>query len=336
VLVGLFVYGDYAMFGMAYFIIYLMVIARTLIIHATWRNRVCLIVVYTAVLFVQIVICTLSVFPNGISNYPRRAFGVAILLVPVIVSRYITVDKYAKFYLPSIAETGAIGFSELKNNAAQVGAVIDTAKRTKKGFALTNIKEIVDSLPRHSSFSYVNDGSLTEEFFARANETVDDENIYIAISQTGSAASDIVSVFTNKQYNHASLAFDRELDTVISYNGGGRAYPPGMNPEMLSYFKQKEGASILIYSLPCGRAKKLEIIDKVFEINVNGSAYNLLGLVTKASVKPNIMFCSQFVYKMIDYVGLAYFEKPSGSVTPTDLIELDYHRKLKFEYELKL
>lgn len=57
---------------------------------------------------------------------------------------------------------------------------------------------------------------------------------------------------------------------------------------------------------------------------------------TALDLIPNIMFCSQFVYQMLKHVELAYFEKRSTEVRSTDLIELDYYRKLKFVYEVKL
>jgi hypothetical protein len=74
----------------------------------------------------------------------------------------------------------------------------------------------------------------------------------------------------------------------------------------------------------------------VEEINREGNAYNMLGLVLKYSHKPNIMFCSQFVYRMLQIAGLAYFNKDNGKVRPTDFIELDYYRNLQFVYELRL
>ena len=72
----------------------------------------------------------------------------------------------------------------------------------------------------------------------------------------------------------------------------------------------------------------------VERINREGSAYNMMGLVTKWSYKPNIMFCSQFVYRMLQEAGLAYFEKRPGEARPTDFVELDYRRKLEFVEEI--
>ena len=76
------------------------------------------------------------------------------------------------------------------------------------------------------------------------------------------------------------------------------------------------------------------MLEAVRRIDREGSAYNTMGLVTKHSYKPNIMFCSQFVYRMLQEAGLTYFHKRPGEVRPTDFIELDYHRKLEFLEEI--
>jgi hypothetical protein len=77
------------------------------------------------------------------------------------------------------------------------------------------------------------------------------------------------------------------------------------------------------------------MLEKIAKINVEGSAYNILGLfLHKRKHKPNILYCTQFVYNMLDDVGLVYFSKPEGKISPTDLVELDYYRKLKFELEI--
>jgi hypothetical protein len=223
-------------------------------------------------------------------------------------------------------------FSEIAENIGSIKKVIEKSKRT---LSKENIDELKNDLPRHNSFRYVNKGSLTDEYFELAYDTLNDSNIYIIISNTGSPASEIISMFTRKQYNHASLSFDKELKTIISYNGGEKLYPPGLNMETIKYFNKKQDASVIVYSLEINIEKKRTIIDEIKKINGQGSAYNLFGLVSKHSFKPNIMFCSQFVYKMLRIAGVNYFEKEGGQITPTDLIELDYEKKLKYEFKIK-
>lgn len=265
-----------------------------------------------------------------------RILSAVSVFFPFVIERYVTINKYASFYLPSANEISSIGFSELKSNSKKIIYEIAKIRKTGKALSAENLIKITSDLHRHNSFQYINHGQLSEEYFKEAGNSLKDPSIYIVISNTGSAASEIISTFTQKQYNHASLSFDYDLKTIISYNGGERIYPPGLNHEMIDYFNKKEDSSIIVYRLPCTFAQKRLILDKIDEINTEGSAYNMMGLVLKYSHKPNIMFCSQFVYKMLEFAGIVYFEKNDSEVKPTDFIELDYYRKLQFVYELKL
>src|SRR5699024_9040631 len=121
----------------------------------------------------------------------------------------------------------------------------------------------------------------------------------------------------------------------ISYNGGENVAPPGLNQEQLENFNKKDDASIMVYKISAPKEKKQIAIDKIREINEKGSAYNLVGLVTKVSIRPNIMFCSQFVYNILKVAGLEYFQSSATKIKPTDLVEKDYYRKLQFCYEIK-
>jgi hypothetical protein len=253
--------------------------------------------------------------------------------MPFFVELTFNYKKYINVYLPSVQNIETFSFTEINEYTEDV---LSSIKKLNKRLSKENILEIMSDIPKHNSFRYINNGSLSEEYFQIAYETLNDSNIYIIISSTGSPASEIISIFTQKQYNHASLSFDKELKTIVSYNGGEKIYPPGMNQEMIEYFNKKEDASIIVYKLKITSEQKRIIIDKIKEINGEGSAYNLLGLITKQTFKPNIMFCSQFVYKMLKNVGIQYFEKKDENVSPMDLIELDYYRKLEFEYEIRL
>ena len=196
-----------------------------------------------------------------------------------------------------------------------------------------NILKIIKSIPQLDQFNYVNKGSLSYTWFSNAEATLSDERLYIILSDTGSPASEVISVFTKKRFNHCSISFDRELETMVSYNGGNNAYPPGLNPEELSILNMKENASVMVYSLPCNAEKKRLALEEIQRINEEGSSYNMLGLVSAFSGKPNIMYCSQFVNKILDSASLAYFVKSNGKVEPADFIEFDYKRHLQFEYE---
>jgi hypothetical protein len=79
--------------------------------------------------------------------------------------------------------------------------------------------------------------------------------------------------------------------------------------EMAEYLNKKADSSIMVYSLAISYEKKKAIIEKVHEINEQGNAYNIFGLIFKRSMRSNILFCSQFVYKMLKMVDVQYFEK---------------------------
>lgn len=337
---AVFLYGNLGMFIMIYTAVFIFTIIRTCLISSKKLLKIFLIIAFLTVYVVQLN-ASGQLIGAIVQQTPeweallRRFFCVALTLLPVVISRYITIGKYAQFYLPSLQEMATVSFAQAKANADQLAEVVGTITTTGKNLSQDNLKEIMQDLPRHDSFRYINDGSLTDAYFEKAAQSLADPYLYIVVSSTGSAASELISIFTQKQYNHASLSFDKELETIISYNGGERVYPPGLNHEMISFFNKKPDASILVYRLSCKIAQKKKILNKIEEINKEGSAYNMMGLVTKYSHKPNIMFCSQFVYQMLRMAGLAYFDKKDGTVRPTELIELDYRRRLEFVYEIK-
>jgi hypothetical protein len=179
-----------------------------------------------------------------------------------------------------------------------------------------DIYAVLRDLPRHNSFAYVTRGSLPAGYFEAAYRSLDDPHLYIVLSDTGSPAGRIIGLFTGAAYNHVSLAFDPALNTLVSYNGGGAG--PGLNRETLKDLNRKPGASLAVFRLRVRSEQKRALIGRVAAINREGSSYNLLGLVTKQSALPNIMFCSQFVYTLLDEAGAAYFSKKRGDVRPMD------------------
>jgi hypothetical protein len=339
ILLELFFFGNLALFNLAYIAEWVIISVRTIRGGSRKRTKTIMIVAYAMILAFQIVLCVFVVFPNThhmlIIRYIRRGFGVLVFFLPVVVGRYINMGKYNSFYLPSVSEAFTVSFSDAKDGARLIASAVDKVRSTGGKFTIDRMKEIAKDIPMHNPLSYINGDSLTEQYFTAAHAALDDPNIYIAVSRTGSAASEIISAFTQKDFNHASLSFDRDLKTIISYNGGERVYPPGLNYEMIEYFNKIEESSIMVYRLPATRSQKLKILEQIDKINREGSAYNTLGLLFKYTHKPNIMFCSQFVYTMLESAGLAYFEKEGASVKPTDLIELDYYKKLDFAYEIR-
>lgn len=332
-------FGNLAILIIAYCYIALMFIVRTWMkVGFKKRVKVSLTIIYGFILAFQVVFVSVIVFPMHNVNlmyYPSKVFALILLAVPFFVERFTTTNNGTDFYMPTVEDVTAISFEELRNNSQRIKSMMQSVSNMKDSVSMDQMKTVLEDIPHHSSTRYINHGSLTDYYFDAAKKSLEDEHIYLVVSNTGSPASEIISQFTQKQYNHVSLSFDRDLNTIISYNGGNNVYPPGMNAEVVEYFHQKNDASVLIYSLPVTKAQKQIMIDKIKEINLEGSAYNLVGLVAKHSFRPNIMFCSQFVYKMLKLADIEFFEKGAGDVRPTDFIELDYYRRLVFEYEIK-
>ncbi|MDR2303978.1 MAG: hypothetical protein LBE10_05270 [Treponema sp.] len=199
-----------------------------------------------------------------------------------------------------------------------------------------DIGDLARDMGRHNSFKYINSKTLSESWFGAAAETMDEPAVYIVLSDTGSPASKLISMFTKKRYNHVSLALDAGLETLVSYNNGRGRGKPGLNPERIEDLNLKPDASIAVYQLAARPEQKQAIIGRIERINREGNAYNLLGLVTKQSFQPNIMFCSQFVYTMLDEAGLDYFEMQNSRVQPEDFVDRNSAGYLAFMYEEQL
>ncbi len=223
------------------------------------------------------------------------------------------------------------GFYELKKAA---GGVIYDFKHLrfepyrKRNF-ITNLFTVIVDFRRHNPFNYINKNSIENQYFEMAQKTLDNGYLYLIISSTGSPAGEVACRLTQKEYSHSSISFDGELKTIISYNGGEKIFSPGLNHERMNFFCQKHDASLIIYKLKASKHQKSIILDEIKRINEQGSSFNLLGFLSY-SHKKNIMFCSQFVYTMLKISGLDYFNKKPEDVRPTDFVELDYERVLKY------
>jgi hypothetical protein len=336
--VTLILYGNLVMFILSSAFIYLLMVFRAIKIDSKKRYRFMLIITYSFLLSIQIVF-TIFLLNSSIDNtfeFVLKKIVLGILLIlPYLLEKEFTIKTYTEFGLPNIKNKGTISFNSFRKIVNSYYENLEKYRSVREGLSKENIEEVIKDLPRHNSFSYISNGNLKDEYFKEAEKSLEDLYIYIVISNTGSGASEIISVFTKKQYNHVSLSFDKDLKTIISYNGGEKIYSPGLNKEMIEFFNKKDDSSIIVYKLNITREKKEKLIKRVEEINKEGSAYNILGLIIKQSFKQNIMFCSQFVYSMLKYVELDYFEKKETEVKPTDFVELDYYRKLEFDYEIK-
>jgi hypothetical protein len=312
-----------------------MVARAILVVNLPIHKKTSLVITYIIIMILQLTYNTLIINGDDIDNntkYLAKIFGTVSFIIPYFIENRFEYKNMIHIYLPSIQNIEIFSFIEIRENKDRI---IQLINKINKKLSKDNILEIINDLPRHSAFRYINNGSLTPEYFEKAKSTFDDPHLYIVISNSGSPANEIISIFTKKQYNHAAISFDKNLETIVSYNGGEKIYPPGMNQEMIEYYNKKEDASIIIYSLNITKDQKMKLLGRIEQINEEGNAYNLLGLIFKHRFRSNIMYCSQFVYVMLKDVGVQFITKSNDNVSPMELIELDYHRKLRYEYEIK-
>ena len=336
--VTLYMCKNYTAYNLMYIFCFVFIAFYAVFTPSTILSKMVQVILYALIMAAQIVFNTLVIrsMVYDIAYDLCRIWGVCIVAVPFIVRVNFFHQTTKRYELPSSEQLNVITYEEFICNKNEIFRKMEKVK--KAGYVLSQIEltEILYHLPRHSSFRYVNNGTLTESYFQSAYETVNEGYVYIVVTKSRSPSSDVIGLFTDKEYNHVSLSFDEPLKTIISYNGGKRATPPGLNAELVENLAARNGSAILVYRLPATEKQKKIMIQKVEKINDEGSAYNLLGLIFKRSKKPNIMFCSQFVYTMLKLAGLNYFHKQAAQVTPSDFIELDYGRKLEFVRRIAL
>jgi hypothetical protein len=331
--------GSYTSYNLIYIFCFIFLFFFTVFSSSTAWQKIIQMVIYALIMMAQILINTYFIQPfegSGLIYYLYRFLGVIVVFMPFLVQGHFFFHSIDNLAFPMVGEKSALPYSLLLYDRDTIVSNLEKVKKTGQVLSKVRLEEIIQNLPRHSSFSYVNNGSLTNEYFQKAYSTLNNGYIYLIVAKTKTVPSEVIGLFTNKQYNHVSVSFDRELHTAISYTGGEKILPPGLNPELLARLTRNNDSAVLVYSLSATSEQKRIILDKIQEINEEGSAYNLLGLALKFSYRPNIMFCSQFVYTILKIADLNYFENNAARVKPTDFVELDYHRKLKFVYEITL
>lgn len=337
---ALFFGGDYVVYILAYIFSFVFLLCYTVFAASTILEKIVQTLTYALILAAQIVFDVLvlrNLLDGNIETYSLGKFlGIALIFIPFFVKQLFFIGQRDHSPFMALGECFALSYPQLYRDKDEILYRIDNLMTAGNKLSKENLQEIIHDLPRHSSFSYINNGSLTENYFERAERTLNNGYVYLIITKSKSASGEVIGLFTNKQYNHISLSFDEELNTIISYNGGEKIAPPGLNPEVITQLTKREGASIILYRLPATYEQKKAILDKIRTINNEGSSYNILGLLLKVTPQPNIMFCSQFVYTMLELAGLNYFEKDAAHVTPTDFIELDYYRRLDFVCKIDL
>lgn len=173
------------------------------------------------------------------------------------------------------------------------------------------------------------------------------QKVYVLLTDTGTLFTKTIKQYTKAPYNHASIAFDRDLIELYSF---GRKHP--RNPVNGGFVQENvlTGTYSVYPQTTCALyeievtdriIKKMRRVISVFEKNKGKLSYNLLGVVgvaMKERFEPQgSFFCSQFVAEVLIRSGLRFWDKDPSLITPEDIrsvaeLKLIYEGKL-FDYE---
>lgn len=170
---------------------------------------------------------------------------------------------------------------------------------------------------------------------------IPEKKIYILLTDTGTMLTRLIKSYTKKPYNHASIAFDVELNEVYSF-GRKTAKNPfigGFVREDIQsvLFKQTNGA---IYSLTITNDEFQKMYQYIQAIAAKKEQYRynfigLFGVMLKKPIKrKNAFFCSQFVASVLKVSKVIDYEKDLSLVEPSDLPHSE-NVQLVFEGRLK-
>jgi len=161
--------------------------------------------------------------------------------------------------------------------------------------------------------------------------------VYILLTQTTSVLTKFIKLCTKNPYNHASLAFDERLEYTYSF---GRINP---NDPLIGGFAHERLDAGVFKDAQC-QLLSIEVTEEQYQImrkrvdfiekNQIKYKYNFIGLFgARFNFKvdrKNAYFCSEFVSKILQEVGLFPEDFPSHLVKPSDLVE---HINLQIEYQ---
>ena len=149
------------------------------------------------------------------------------------------------------------------------------------------------------------------------------EKIYIVLTDTGTLLSKAIGLYTRKDLNHASIAFDEELNEMYSFGRKQRH-----NPFVGGFVKENaaEGifreADCMIFSCQVSDEQYHRMRNKIRQIErcKEQYRYNFIGLFGVAfniGIQRNrAFFCSQFVATVVNEGGVPMFTIKPNLVQP--------------------
>lgn len=158
------------------------------------------------------------------------------------------------------------------------------------------------------------------------------KKVYIVLTQTGTILSLAVKLYTGKQYNHASIALDEDLEELYSFGRVNpyNAFVGGFVKEGINKgtFKRFSNTKAKIYSMEVTDEQYEAIKENIYDIRDRKDCYhfNFLGIifagVNKNYERKNRFYCSQFVKHVLDE-GNVNTNKLPKVVKPQDFERLN-------------
>ena len=155
------------------------------------------------------------------------------------------------------------------------------------------------------------------------------KKIYIVLTNTGTLLSKAIGLYTKRDLNHASIAFDEGLREMYSFGRKQRH-----NPFVGGFVKEEatEGifadANCAIFSCEVTTEEYVRMRNKIrqFERDQELYRYNFIGLfcvaLNKDIQRDRAFFCSQFVATIVNEGGLAMFSVNPNLVQPHDFAKV--------------
>jgi hypothetical protein len=169
---------------------------------------------------------------------------------------------------------------------------------------------------------------------------MNEKNIYLVFSKTGTWLSRLINLFTEGKYAHSSISFDNSFTQMYSF---GRTRPnnlflAGFVEENLfdGVYKKFSRSECLIYKLEIEEEQYDVLRDEIdkFLMKKDNYKYNFLGLLGVLFNRPiereNYYFCTQFVSELLIKSSIYDTDKSPALIKPNDLISIE-DKKIVYE-----
>ena len=159
------------------------------------------------------------------------------------------------------------------------------------------------------------------------------KKIYVMLSQTGTYFSRMIKFYTRYNYNHTSIALDKDLKELYSFGRRTSYFPffPGFVKEEINggIFKMYDKTTCRVYELSVTEEEYNEvkkIIDN-FNSEYDKYKYSFLGILAIMLHIPHErryrFVCSQFVAYVLKEGKIVEFDKHVSLVKPEDFDNLE-------------